>query len=422
MAKRILIMTLGTGRGVENGIAKCIQTFNPDVVRFITTHQGKETIPKVAEALQTLYQLEMPQVVEPVMLERESDVNLTYRQSIAAIDEALHEDYSPHEIYIDFTSGTKAMSVGISLAAFMRECPQMVYIGGFDRDENGRVITGSETIMSFTPTIVFAGYKEKLLKQMFNHYQFEAATQLVDNVLQTVPNPAVRQPFETLKWIIAGYAHWDKFDHQEAKQNFDKVSREVLETWGLTQNVGFLKRIVGKQETIKQSPAESLPATQRSIPELIPDLLENAYRRAQEGKYDDAVARLYRLMELIGQMKLAEYGFDTGDIDVNRFEDETLKAKYEAMRSPRTKKVQIGLAKNYELLRDLGEEELAAIYLDDPKMQGLLNQRNNSILAHGLTPISKDDFEKFYEKVCTLAETLLPNLNEMRKQAEFVTL
>ena len=38
------------------------------------------------------------------------------------------------------------------------------------------------------------------------------------------------------------------------------------------------------------------------------DLLNNAQRRIDEGKYDDAVARLYRANELIAQITLTKFG------------------------------------------------------------------------------------------------------------------
>lgn len=36
--------------------------------------------------------------------------------------------------------------------------------------------------------------------------------------------------------------------------------------------------------------------------------MNNAYRRIEEGKYDDAVARLYRAIELIAQLGLINEG------------------------------------------------------------------------------------------------------------------
>jgi len=49
---------------------------------------------------------------------------------------------------------------------------------------------------------------------------------------------------------------------------------------------------------------------------LIADILNNARRRMKEGKYDDAMARLYRTVELIAQYRLKmKYEIDTSDVD-----------------------------------------------------------------------------------------------------------
>lgn len=77
------------------------------------------------------------------------------------------------DIYLDFTSGTKAMSVGAALAAYLNKCRTMVYIGGSERDKDtGRVISGTEVVMTFT------------LRDVFGNYRPDVAT---DNVFQETP-------------------------------------------------------------------------------------------------------------------------------------------------------------------------------------------------------------------------------------------
>lgn len=85
---------------------------------------------------------------------------------------------------------------------------------------------------------------------------------------------------------------------------------------------------------------------------LLADLLVNAERRATEGKYDDAVARLYRAVELIAQLLLSKRGIDTSNVEVERL-PQNLKERYESMRNPKGV-IEIAQAKAYELLEDLG--------------------------------------------------------------------
>ena len=72
----------------------------------------------------------------------------------------------------------------------------------------------------------------------------------------------------------------------------------------INENLEFLKLKISKRG-IKTG----------DVKYYLPDLLNNAYRRIEEGKYDDAVARLYRSIELTAQLGLVNEGV----VDVNVF-------------------------------------------------------------------------------------------------------
>ena len=55
-------------------------------------------------------------------------------------------------------------------------------------------------------------------------------------------------------------------------------------------------------------PLKKKEPLEKRIEYYLPDLLNNAYRQIEEGKIDDAIARLYRISELIAQIKLCELG------------------------------------------------------------------------------------------------------------------
>lgn len=159
--QKLMIITLGTGQGVENGIAKSIVVNSPEQLTFIATRGSLEQqMPdKVTESIKTLYHKEIPHY-EIHTVKNAENVEEAYRVTLKAIESAKQQNYAPEDIYLDFTSGTKAMSVGAALAAFLYGCKTMVYIGGFQRDpETGRVITGSEVVMTFTLNDLFAEAK-----------------------------------------------------------------------------------------------------------------------------------------------------------------------------------------------------------------------------------------------------------------------
>ena len=72
-----------------------------------------------------------------------------------------------------------------------------------------------------------------------------------------------------------------------------------------TPLLAALKRLTTEDET--QEPARLF------------DLWRNAERRAAQGRYDDAVARVYRLLEWSAQWLLrSRCGIDTGDVSPER--------------------------------------------------------------------------------------------------------
>jgi CRISPR-associated protein (TIGR02710 family) len=131
--------------------------------------------------------------------------------------------------------------------------------------------------------------------------------------------------------------------------------------------------------------------------EPVLDVVLNAERRASRGRFDDAVARLYRAIELLAQTRLKKRDppLDSSDLDLEKL-PEPIQPKYQRMRELNElrgwgSKVQIGLVSDYVLLQELGDP-LGRVYapLADRLRQALEN-RNQSILAHGGTPLTQGD-------------------------------
>lgn len=168
----------------------------------------------------------------------------------------------------------------------------------------------------------------------------------------------------------------------------------------------------------------------------MPDLLNNAYRRIEEGKYDDAVARLYRSIELIAQMSLTKESiineqnlwtnseFSINILDVDRIQDIEVQDVLETFNNYRKAKEKsnktfgIALKNSYELLEALGSE-FASDYLQDDKLNDNVSLRNRSILAHGLQPIDKSKAKELYSQVLKYAKRAFPDLVKYMDMAEF---
>jgi CRISPR-associated protein (TIGR02710 family) len=148
---------------------------------------------------------------------------------------------------------------------------------------------------------------------------------------------------------------------------------------------------------------------------LLVDLLNNAMRRGDdERKYDDAVARLYRAMELLAQRQLLTHSIDSSDVKPEDIPAE-LRQKWESLFEEGSAK--IGLAHCYELLTALGDP-LGEFYGDE-KAKRLLSTRNNSILAHGLHSVNREVYVTLRDLVGRKAEENIPRYAKLLEESKF---
>lgn len=93
-------------------------------------------------------------------------------------------------------------------------------------------------------------------------------------------------------------------------------------------------------------------------------------------------------------------------------------AKQPDFQNPNEKTIKIGLKESYHLLELLGDT-LAEKFLDDKRLDNLLSNRNNSILAHGLNPADDINTRKLFEELTNYANECFIDLNDNMKFAEF---
>jgi hypothetical protein len=114
-------------------------------------------------------------------------------------------------------------------------------------------------------------------------------------------------------------------------------------------------------------------------------MLENARCRiADQGRYDDGVARLYRTVEMFHQWRLKEQGISTEKVDWEGMDDGA-KERFLSAAGLAQPPGELGLRHARLLDRILGGEVLE----EDSTLRDLLQKRNRSILAHGFEPIGE---------------------------------
>ncbi|MHA1169601.1 MAG: TIGR02710 family CRISPR-associated CARF protein [Candidatus Hodarchaeales archaeon] len=399
---KYLLISVGTGIGsrkdlitdsLAHGISFSINSHNPDhVVFFVTSDSRVSTLGKV------LKQVDLSSH-EFVLLDDFVDFEHVYNVAKDKILALLSNGIRQSDIVIDYTSGTKAMSAGLAIAAVSCRVGSLSYING--KRQNGVVVHGSEKILSLKPTTVFIDGDLQLVTQLFYRYQFTACLDILAGLKQQTGDREILSRLSDVEFLCKAYKYWDSFDHVKACEFFKEI-KVKLDIPAISLNKKFLHQLVKA-------------GSNRNL-FLMADLLNNARRRHEEGKHDDCTARLYRVVELSAQTELARSGIDTSDIDLSLVPKEHRDA-HEKLRDDKGK-IKIGLHRAHQLLAVLGNK-LGVDYLNDARLRDLLKKRNDSILAHGLKPVSAADSQDLLNIVTARMTAFYTDMTVLIRESTF---
>jgi CRISPR-associated protein (TIGR02710 family) len=401
---RAMVITVGTGigevpeealRSLAHGIVTSIKASNPDhIVFFVTIESQNRTIPEIESQYPQLPTNEM------VLIQDMNDVNGIYE----AIKERVKDlRKSGYDVVIDFTSGTKAMSAGAVLAA-TSEAVMLCYVAG--KRIGGKVVKGEEQVLSYSPVKGIVDFQERIIKELFNAYQYESCLEIIRRIRDLTSDPETIERLNRYEQLVEGYSFWDKFEHKRTLERLRTFDNSLV-------NIDKNKKFLFSMEA----------AEYQDYRLLICDLMNNARRRTEEGKYDDALARLYRITELIAQFVLRiKYEIDSSDVDtlqlraLGKLEKKAI-GRYEELRDEE-ERIKLSLKKDFELLQDLGDE-VGKHFLEDKRIKDLLQKRNNSILAHGLIPVKREDAERMFERMKDYVELVVEDARGLMEKSVF---
>lgn len=320
----------------------------------------------------------------------------------------------PENIEIDFTSGTKAMSVGVVLAGFHFRCNRLNYVSG--KRKNGIVISGTEKIISIPTAEILASEELKLALNMIEHLRFDSALQVLESIHPEILSEKDRALHKNLQKIAGAYKYWDLFHHNKFLELYNKVEFDKL-TDQFRLPSGSLEIINVINKNVKDKALKKVN-DKRIFEYIIVDLFCNAWRRFYEGKYDDAVARLYRTIELLAQTQLQiKYHIITNDVDINRLPP-AFSDRLNHNKDPKDGRIKIGLQQDYQLLKEL-KDPLGERVCDNSELQELLRKRNHSILAHGLTPVGKETADKLLTQTLDLITSMVEDFTDLTQKLNF---
>ena len=412
--KRVLIITVGRGTrpdvDITRPLARSIKDSNPDFVSFVTSRNTEPLVEKIIEQLEKKG-LNYHSRYDITVLQNHEDVQMVLRDTNKLIASLEEKGYATRGITVDFTTGTKAMSAGVVLSAVNNACSTLKYITGPRR--NGIVIDGQERFISIPIETMFYLHQLKLAQELIRHYRFDSASAILKEIDSRQLENYEKKKLKDLRILSSAYSYWDKFDHKRFVQEYGKVHNELspeLEDFKIkdSSTLIYLEEISQAKEN------------KEFIPYIIADLYNNALRRMEEEKYDDALARLYRLTEMLAQWKLQKkYQIQSDNIDVNLLPDsmratllqsKTMEDKEEPLR--------FSLRKCYTLLAEKGDP-LGISFCQNARLQSLLDERNLSILAHGMKPITPRICHHLKEELLPLLKTEITDFQQLTDKLKF---
>lgn len=350
----------------------------------------------------------------------------------------------PEQIYVDFTGGTKAMSVAAAMAGAMINI-QLVYIGSsrylvdFRKPE-----PGSEFVQFISnPYEIFGDLEIEKAMELVKEYNYAGAGEKLRELIDRVPDPMVRQQLELICFLVNAYEMWDDLKFEDAWRKMQHLHKNLVRDRrrndrlvlldfmdAIECQLSSLEKLTEMRKILKEKGNFAVLQSGEHIIPLMFTMFLNANVREAQGKYDTATLLWYRLLEMISQRRLSLYDIDVSQADYGKIRINTERMPhYENMsagqRLEQYKKEvfdfkvrlfgrqsssylpeQISLLEGFiqlcVLKDDLMMQEKVRPIDQVKRIRYMVSLRNHSIYAHGLIPVEVDEYMKFKQFVMAL--------------------
>lgn len=414
--KTILFCTVG---GSHQPIVTAIKDSQPDYVVFFCTDKDPGTNKPGSETQITgkgnFLKEDFKPETKPTLPNIPTQTNLTEEQfevvfvpadELQVCSSVMQNTIKAHsvkhplaELVADCTGGTKTMSTALAMKVVQIPNVSLRLVVG-SRSDLKKVADGSQYQVEVNLEVLrFEPMYEKALS-CWSRFGWRECIDLLEGLKPR--EPQLRDRWQRARMISKAFAAWDLFDYKSALQTLENFNAVIAKT--NPEIFSFLQSLCPKTDSEKDMA--------KSIPPRLWDLWLNALRCGLNGRYDDAVARLYRLLEWSAQWQLQhKKEIKTGDLP------EDIAKKYGAS-SNSEGRYQAGLYKAWEILEnEIADSPLAQFYQKQKnKMKDQIQKRNNSLLAHGTTPVSKTDWEEFKG---WMEQQFIPSLAEALQEKPF---
>ncbi len=401
MSQNILLCTVG---GSHQPVITAIRSINPDYVCFFCTDKDSVSGKKGSRSQ---VEDEKPDDKKPTLPNIPTQVGLVKSQfrvrcipaddldsAFLAIEQEigiLSREFPQARFIADYTGGTKTMSAALVCASLENSDVGLQLVTG-PRHTLSQVETGSEQVYDASIIRLRTKRKMEACLRAWNHFGYYEAVKCLDTIQLQITSPE-RTHLYIARMLSRAFASWDDFDHVAALDSLKvkPCAEQVSRLWPwMLPTLGVL--------TARNN--------EKWEPFCLYDLWLNAERCARQGKYDDAVARVYRLIEWTAQWQLrCKCDINTADVCREDLPPNMVKEIREG-------KIKIGLWDSWQVafykVGGLKEK------LSENELRNFLSIRNDSILAHGFKPVDRTDWDKMLD---WMKREFLPMLHELIEEA-----
>lgn len=397
-------MICSIGRSKEPAV-QSLKAVEPESVVFYCSDGASEYLPGIIRECPFIRHTAVVETTDGEDIE--ANLHLLYMELPVHVD---RRGLSWENVLVDYTGGTKTMGAALVLAT-VETGVQYAYVSGDKRSGGGKVILvdGTEKVLrKANPwnAIVLKQRKDITNAWKFGHY--DEAARLCEEIKDNVSGENYWKDIcRGLIPMFEAYREWDRFRYKQAFKLM-KQARGMLHPYCFMSRP--LKAVIVRVENhIRMLEPMVVESAEKKRGFLLQDLLANAMRCGAEERYDDAAVRLYRALELAAQHRLWEgYNIDSQKCNKKQV-PETHRQEYVQRDSSDDELLQLGLHASYILLEALGDEMGRKYVRHQEEIQQQL-LHNQSVLAHGLDPVTENDYDRMLRLMLELTQTVKTEL------------
>lgn len=372
----ILIATVG---GSTDPVVHAIRQTRPSQLGFIASRKGDGTmvgsdveIPKILGELRWNGPAPLIETTD-----RPDDLGAIWEVCVR-----LHDRLpSDARVIANYTGGSKSMSAALVSFALRRGWELQLQVA---RRTDLIRVTAHDAARKVAVGAIIAHDVRQQARMLAERHDNEGAALLLEGMLAAHALEGALQ--DVVQDEIAGY----RFEEALEAYDFERAAALLTNkatSLGRKHGADWVPKLGRFRRTLAWLAAKDEPPPVRigDALELVDFLVETAIRSANRGRFDDGFSRLYRATELLAQVVLRHtFELSTADVDRARLPPDF----GVELALGRDGKLKAGLTQSYEILSSL-DHRVGRHYTDNPsRLLHLLENRNESWLAHGFRSIT----------------------------------